>query len=292
MGDIKMKKLYVPIITPFREDETVNYEALKKITKGLLSEGADGIYAGGSSAECFLMTMEERMKTLETVISAADGAPVIAHIGAIGTKLSEELAVHAEKAGASMISSVPPFYFSYDFESIKRYYWDLADSVKLPLMIYYIPSNTGHQLSAAQLAEIMDGRENITSIKFTSFDYYKMQQLHEMTKKEVISGKDEGFISAMAMNADGAIGTTFNYYFAHYKKILSYLENNDYKSAYEVQCKANAITAELCSVNLFDGVKVLLQYKGYDAGIPRRPNGRLDATSRKKLIDCYKNNMI
>ena len=97
------------------------------------------------------------MKTLETVISAADGAPVIAHIGAIGTKLSEELAVHAEKAGASMISSVPPFYFSYDFESIKRYYWDLADSVKLPLMIYYIPSNTGHQLSAAQLAEIMDG---------------------------------------------------------------------------------------------------------------------------------------
>ena len=81
-------------------------------------------------------------------------------------------------------------------------------------------------------------------------------------------------------------------YFAHYKKILSYLENNDYKSAYEVQCKANAITAELCSVNLFDGVKVLLQYKGYDAGIPRRPNGRLDATSRKKLIDCYKNNMI
>lgn len=287
-----MKKLYVPIITPFREDETVNYEALKKITKGLLSEGADGIYAGGSSAECFLMTKEERMKTLETVISAADGAPVIAHVGAIGTRLSKELAVHAEKSGASMISSVPPFYFSYDFESIKRYYWDLADSVKLPLMIYYIPSNTGNHLSAVQLAEIMDGRENITSIKFTSFDYYEMQQLHEMTKKEMISGKDECFISAMAMNADGAIGTTFNCYLGHYKKILSYLESNDCKSAYEVQCKANAITTELCAVNLFHGVKVLLQYKGYDAGIPRRPNGMLDETSRKKLIDCYKNNMI
>lgn len=287
-----MKKLYVPIVTPFRQDEAVDYEALKKLTKGLLAEGADGIYACGSSAECFLMTGEERMKALEAVISAADGAPVIAHVGAMGTRLSADLARHAERAGASMISSVPPFYFSYGFKALKEYYWELADSVKIPLMIYYIPSNTGNHLDASQLTEIMEGRENIVSIKFTSYDYYEMQQLHERTKKQVISGKDECFLAAMAMNADGAIGTTFNCYLGHYKKILSFLEQKDLQSAYRVQCKANEITRELCSVNLFAGVKALLQYKGYDAGIPRRPNCVLDEESRRQLIRCFEENQI
>ena len=197
-----MKKLYVPIITPFREDETVNYDALKKLVRIVLDDGADGIYAGGSSAECFLMTEEERMKTLETVIEAADGAPVIAHIGAIGSQLTERLARHAERAGAAMVSSVPPFYYSFGFEQIKQYYWDLTDAVNLPMVVYYIPTRMGYSFTAGQLAEIMNGRDNIKSVKFTSTDYYMLQQVAALTGKKMISGKDECFISAMAHRVD------------------------------------------------------------------------------------------
>ena len=69
-------KFLVPIVTPFKSDETVDYEALKNLTKRLLDDGADGIYASGSSAECFLLSEEERRKTLEAVIEEIGRAHV------------------------------------------------------------------------------------------------------------------------------------------------------------------------------------------------------------------------
>lgn len=99
-------KFLVPIVTPFNDDETVNYDALYRLTKKLLSDGADGIYSTGSSAECFLLSEEERKKTLETVIKAADGAYVVAHVGAVSVKNTMELARHAVKAAQT---SLPPF---------------------------------------------------------------------------------------------------------------------------------------------------------------------------------------
>lgn len=287
-----MKKLYVPIITPFREDETVNYDALKKLVRTVLDDGADGIYAGGSSAECFLMTEEERMKTLETVIEAADGAPVIAHIGAIGSQLTERLARHAERAGAAMVSSVPPFYYSFGFEQIKQYYWDLTDAVNLPMVVYYIPTRMGYSFTAGQLAEIMNGRDNIKSVKFTSTDYYMLQQVAALTGKKMISGKDECFISAMAMHADGAIGTSFNCYIGHYKAILGCLERGDWEGGYRIQCKANAIMAKMTEVNLFHATKVLLEHRGIEAGVARRPNRLLSEEQKRSLIRCYEENQI
>ena len=128
--EVKMKnKFLVPIVTPFKANETVHYEALKTLTKKLLNDGADGIYASGSSAECFLLSEEERRKTLEAVIEAADGAYVVAHVGNIGTRNSVALARHAKAAGADAIASVPPFYFNFPFEGIMDYYRRLAKPV-------------------------------------------------------------------------------------------------------------------------------------------------------------------
>ena len=130
------KKFLVPILTPFNKDESVNYDALKQLVRKVLDEGADGIYAAGSSAECFLLSDEERKKTLETVIKAADGAYVCAHVGDISNHNTIEFARHAEKVGANSVSSVPPFYFAYSFQSIKGYYEDLASATKLPTLVY------------------------------------------------------------------------------------------------------------------------------------------------------------
>ena len=137
-------KILVPVVTPFKKDESVDHEALKKLVRFVLDSGADGIYAGGSSAECFLMSEEERMAALETVVKAADGAFVIANIGTVGSIPAETLAAHAEKAGANAVSSVPPFYFRFSFDEIAAYYHDLARKTKLPMMIYNIPDLTNN----------------------------------------------------------------------------------------------------------------------------------------------------
>lgn len=84
--------ILVPIITPFNADETINHEALARLTKKVIADGADGIYATGSSAECFLLSAQERMEALETIIKAADGAFVMAHVEEIRKKLAADMA--------------------------------------------------------------------------------------------------------------------------------------------------------------------------------------------------------
>ena len=286
------KKLIVPIVTPFNDDQSVNYEELKRITRGLLDEGADGIFAGGSSAECFMLSEEERRKTLETVIEAADGAYVIAHVGSIGSALTEKLAKHAEQSGANAVASVAPFYFGFSYENIRSYYFDLCDSVKIPTMIYYIPACAKGSLTPAQMAEIMNGRENITSVKYTDSDYFTMQRVKELTGKTGISGKDECFVSAIAMGADGAIGTTFNFLLGHYKKILSLFNQGKNAEALEVQKKANAIIAAMGCGDVFNTTKYLMSLRGYNAGTARKPFIPLTDEQKRTLSEAFGKNQI
>lgn len=110
------KKILVPLVTPFREDESVDYEMLKKLVRYELDSGADGLYVGGSSAECFLLTAEERKKVLETAVRAADGAFVVANIGSIGTAVAEDFAAHARQGGRPTSSlPCPPSILPFPF---------------------------------------------------------------------------------------------------------------------------------------------------------------------------------
>lgn len=285
------RQLIVPIITPFNEDESINYNELQRFTAHLLNQGADGIYAVGSSSECFLLSDEERKSILEAVVEASGGKTVIAHVGAVGTGRSVGFAEHAAKIGASGISSVPPFYFKYSFEQIRKYYWDLADATDLPLMMYYFPGNTGGSMSAGQIAEIMNGKDNIVSVKFTDSDFFAMQQVQYLTGKKVISGRDECFLSAIAVGADGAIGTTFNFMLGHFRKVLNLYEKGDTVGALCVQKKINNIIAGLGG-NLFDSVKTLVGHQGFKVGAGRRPFLPMSQDERKKIIDIYKNNTL
>ena len=287
-----MKKLIVPVVTPFREDETVDYAELKRIVRGLFDEGADGIFAGGSSAECFLLTDEERKKVLEATVEAADGGFVIAHVGAVGVRRTEEFARHAKRVGADAVASVPPFYFGFRYENIRAYYWALADAAELPTMIYYFPANTGTSFDADQMAEILLGRENIRAVKFTDSDYYVMQRIKALTGREIISGKDECFLSALAAGADGAIGTTFNFMLGHYKKILALTEEGKWEEALKIQAEINDVIAAMRGADIFHATKYLMGRRGYHTGIARRPFLPLTEEQKHRLSEACERNHI
>lgn len=279
-------RFLVPVITPFNSDETVNYDALKALTVKVLDEGADGIYACGSSAECYLLTDEEKQKTIETVVKAANGAFVVAHVGDIGTKKTIELARFAEKAGADAIASVPPFYFAYGSGAVEDYYKDLASSVKIPTLVYNIPSATGCNLTIEQLINIMNIK-NVEYLKFTATDYFMMEQVHTATGKFVFSGKDECFLSAIAAGADGAIGTTFNFMVQKYLHIYEKFNQGNTKEALDIQKSANAITRAVVDTNCLPATKYLLSLKGIDAGVCRRPFVPLNDENKKYLKEIY-----
>ena len=261
-------KFLVPVVTPFKDDETVDYEALSRLVKKVLDDGADGIYASGSSAECFLLTEEERKKTLETVIKAADGAYVLAHVGNISAKNTLELCKHAKEAGANALSSVPPFYFSYPFEGIVKYYETIA-SVGLPIVLYSFPART-RNFSVEEYERLLS-IDGVVGMKFTDKDYFTMQQIIAKTGVEIYSGSDECFLSALSMGAKGAIGTTFNYMMNKYINIYDLFSQNKMAEALAVQSTANTVTSATLP-NLLSATKYMIELRhGIKCGNGRTP---------------------
>lgn len=277
--------IYVPLITPFLENEEVDYRGLEKATEFVLSKGAEGIYAVGSSAECFLLTHEERKKCLEVIVGAAGGAPVIAHVGALGTKKAVDLALHAEKVGAARIASVPPFYHPFSVAETKRYFEDLAESVSLPLMIYTL--SLARDLSLEELRSLAENPK-ITSIKFTNTNYYLLEQLKTETGIEIFSGKDECFLSALAAGADGAIGSTFNYWADRYIRIREWFEKGDHKRALRIQAACNAVTSLLMAGGNLAVVKYIMRLQGLDIRPDaRRPFSALSPEQKREIERVY-----
>ncbi|MBR2988807.1 MAG: dihydrodipicolinate synthase family protein, partial [Clostridia bacterium] len=183
-------KFLIPIITPFNADGSVNYDALARLTREQAKSNADGFYAGGSSAECFLLSEDERRKTLETVIENADGKFVMAHIGNIGSKITLDLANHAKSVGANAVASVPPFYFSYKFEGVKDYYKTITEC-GLPTYIYSISANT-RKFTTEEYVELLS-IDGVEGMKFTEKDYFAMQQILSQKDTKLYSGCDECF---------------------------------------------------------------------------------------------------
>ena len=111
--------IYAALVTPYTKDGAVNYDELQKLVRHLISQGIDGFYVGGSTAETFLLSSEERKKTLEAVVEANAGEKkVICHVGAISTNEAIDYAQHAEKAGANAVSAISPFYYKFSKSEI------------------------------------------------------------------------------------------------------------------------------------------------------------------------------
>ena len=275
-------RFLVPVFTPINDDESINYDALQKHVESVIKQGADGIYAGGSSAECWMLTTEQRKKTLEAVIEAANGAFVIAQIGDVGLGLALDLAKHAEKAGADMISSVPPFYYGFTFNDCKSYFHALANATSLSMMIYNIPGCTGKLFSADQLTELM-ADPKIPCMKFTDTDYFCLERLKEKSGKFLYSGSDERFISALAAGADGAIGTTFNFQVGKYLDIWTKFKAGDTEGALKVQKSANRVTEAVIQNGTIAASKFVTSLKGIPMGNAFKPFAELN-DGQKKLL--------
>lgn len=281
-----MKKILVPVVTPFKENQEIDYDALKKLVKKILSEGADGIYAGGSSAECFSLTQEEKKNTLETVVNAAEGAYVIAHIGAPSSYLAQDLARHAKQLGVNELASVPPIYFKYSINEIKSYYEDIYAASELPIMMYSI-SNAGYNFDLKDYYTLL--RDSyIKSLKFTIKDYYILERLKANTDKIIFNGVDECLLGALVQGADGAIGTTYNFMLSTARNIAENCEK-DLLFAEKEQDKICRVVEEIfCPFGGIAATKYILSLQGINAGRCRAPFKTLNPEEKKSIEKIIK----
>lgn len=280
-----IKGIFPALVTPFNSKGCINETVLRQIVRMNLDKGVAGFYVCGSTAEAFLLSLEERKQVLEIVAEEAKGkCCLIAHIGCISTDHAIELGLHAKKVGVDAISSVSPFYYKFTFSELKNYYFDVANEVKLPMIVYNFPAFSGMNMTLENIIELK-ANPYIIGIKHTSMDLYQLERMKsEIKDLVVLNGYDEVFLAGLSMGADGAVGSTYNFMAEKFIEIERLYRQGRNKEAAQLQGEANGIIAVLAKVGVFQGIKYLLGKMGFDCGKCRKPFRELDE-SEKELLD-------
>lgn len=256
----------------FDINENLDIEATKEFTKFLLGFDIHGLYLTGSTGEGFLMKSEERMDAVKAVMEVAgDKVPVVVHVGNIGTKRTIELAKQAKEAGATAISSVPPFYWHFNSKQIFNYYKDIAEAVDLPMIIYNVP--LAGMMSAEMIKELSQ-IENIKGVKYTNTDIYQIPLIKEAVGEDfmVYGGADELASSNLLVGVDGIVGSFYNLIPDLFVQIDQAIKNNEVGKAYDLQKNAVKIISYLVDGgNMVAGIKAVLREAGINAGYARKP---------------------
>ena len=280
----KFKGIMSALVTPFCSDnKTINEDSAKKLIDLHINQGASGFYIIGGTGEGLVLSREQREEMCEiSVKHVAKRVPVINHIAAMNFSEAIELAKHAEKSGCDAIAAVPPSFFYYSEDDMFEYYKALAESVSIPLIIYYHPS-AQKDMSAKLIAKIFE-IDNVTGVKWSSNNFYELMKLKEMTHGEmnIINGPDELLVQGLAAGADAGIGSTYNIMLPEFVAIYNHFQKGEMDKALEIQMKVNRVIDIMLKNELIPSVKYAVSLMGIEAGNATFPMKQL--TDRDKKI--------
>ncbi|MCA1369727.1 N-acetylneuraminate lyase [Bradyrhizobium sp. BRP14] len=280
---MKLEGIYSALLTPFSEDEAIDRQAIGPLVEFQVGLGVDGLYVGGSSGEAMLQSLEERVTCLAAVAAAAAGRlGLIAHVGTIATRDALQLSEHAAKAGYQAISAIAPFYYDFSRPEIMAHYRELADASGLPLIVYNFPARASG-FTLPELVELLSYR-NIIGIKHTSSDMFQLERIrHAAPEAIVYNGYDEMCLAGLAMGAQGAIGTTYNFMGDVFVDLRTCAAEGRIEEARRLQEMANKVIQVLIKVGVMPGSKALLGIMGVRCGPSRRPFRKIDASDLAAL---------
>lgn len=222
------------LITPFKTDLSVDYDALKEIVYHQLNGGVNALIVLGTTGESPVIDFEERKKIISLVVEEVNGKiPVIVGTGSNDTKKVVENNKLAEELKANGVLIVNPYYNKGTQESLIEHYKYIASKTKLPIILYNVPSRTGMNLLPETAVSIHNECKNVVAVKEASGNISQIAHLISIKPESlsVLSGNDDQTLAIMASGGNGVISVFSNPYPADMKKITDALLKNDIKSA-------------------------------------------------------------
>lgn len=198
---------------------------------------------------------------------------IIVHVGCPDTRHSEELARHAEKAGADATSAVPCVYYRMGEESVFQHWTKITEAADLPFFIYNIPQLTGFNLSMDLFRRMLEN-EKVAGIKCSSDPAQDILRFKLAGGEDflVFNGPDEQFIAGRLMGADAGIGGTYGAMPELYLKMDDLVNRGEWEKAHMVQNLVTPLIYRLCSfASMHGAVKGIISLDGCPMGNPRLP---------------------
>lgn len=276
----------VAIVTPMKENGDVNYEKLGEILEEQIAAGTDAVIICGTTGESSTLSHEEHMETIRYTIDKVNKRiPVVAGTGSNCTETAIMMSQEAERMGADGLLLVSPYYNKATQKGLIAHYTAIANSVKLPIILYNIAGRTGINIAPETLLYLAENVENIVAVKEASGNISQIADVAAMTKGklDIYSGNDDQITPIMALGGIGVISVLSNIApkYTH-DLVMNYL-NGDVQKSCEMQLKALPLVRALfCEVNPIP-VKAALNLLGKEVGSLRMPLTEMEEEHKEVL---------
>ncbi len=262
----------VALVTPFHADLTIDFDALRKLVRLQLDKGTDFLVVQGTTGESPVLTWEEKMEVLKTVIDENNGkVKIVFGVGGNNTLTVGE-SLKKLPAGVDGILSVSPYYNKPTQRGIIEHYKYIASCTELPIILYNVPGRTGSNMlpqTTLELAKI----ENIVAMKEASGNMEQIMEIIRLAPEgfDVLSGDDAITLPLIAVGAAGVISVVVNAFPERFNKMVHSALKGDLEVAKKEHYSLIPITKMLFEEGNPGGVKVALEERGIMKAAMRMP---------------------
>ena len=232
---MKVKGLWVPVVTPFENDELdmVSYE---KLVNHYINEGVHGLMPLGTTGETPTLSEKEYEEIVSKTMEVVNGrVPVIIGLGGNCTRSVIDKLKVAERHKVQGILSVSPYSNRPDQRGIYEHFKKISESTDLDIVLYNIPYRTGRNMENETILKLSE-EKNIVGVKDASGDFNKTIELllNKPDEFSVLSGEDNLFYSSLLLGGDGGVTASAHLKTRDFIKVYDYIQNNDSKAALEI----------------------------------------------------------
>jgi 4-hydroxy-tetrahydrodipicolinate synthase len=275
------------LVTPFREDERIDFNAWQRIIDVQIASGVDGLLATGGQGEFFSLDEEERTVALRFCRQAVGGRVALyGNVGAISTRETMSLAQKAEAEGIDYAVVITPYYLRPSADELVQHYCDVCRAVHMPVLAYNIPERTGVELGPASLRRIAERCENFIGLKDSSGKVENIPELAAIGRDRpfaVFIGRDHLMLDALERGAAGAVTACANVAPKAFVELWRAFRDGKRKEAARLQELVKPLREAFALHTFPSVVKAAMEMIGLPAGPCRRPVGPMPAEAREKL---------
>ena len=283
----------VALITPFDEKNEINFEKLRELLEYHIVNRTDAVIVTGTTGESATMSDEEKLAVIKFSVDVVRGRiPVIAGTGSNNTKHAVWLSQEAEKLGADALLVVTPYYNKGNESGIYNHYKEIAENVKIPIILYNVPGRTGVNLSI-NLVEELSKLENVVAIKEASGNIsYAAEIARVVPELDIYSGNDDMTVPLLSIGGKGVISVSANILPEIVHNMVMAFLNKDIDKARELQLKYNdLVNALFIEVNPVP-IKEAMNFLGYGVGECRLPLGEMSEKNKEILYEIIRKHEV
>jgi N-acetylneuraminate lyase len=274
---IKIEGLIAATFGAFHEDGSLNLSLIPDLVEKLIEDGVAGVFICGTNGEGPNLTIEERMAVAEAYVKAVDKRIlVLVHVGHSSIAECRKLATHAASIGVDAISAVAAFYFKPgSVQNLVNCMAAIAVAAPaLPFYYYHVPALTGVGMDMIDFLRLSEEMiPNLAGIKYTAATIFEYQAClnYKNGKYNILFGYDEMLLSALAVGAGGAIGSTYTFAAPLYAKVMTLFREGKQTEAQQLQLKLVEMVRCLLKFSPIPAQRAIMGMLGYPLGSCRLP---------------------